>query len=388
MRIRGLKTYVVHCYRTNWVFVQVRTDSGIDGWGEATLEGRELTVVEAVRELGRYIVGKDPFAIERHHLLMQRDSYWREGPVLSTALGAVEVALWDIKGKALNVPVFELLGGLVNESVRAYANGWFAGATRPEEFAEKATACVDRGFRALKWDPFGKAFFSLSRSELNAAIECVAAVRAAVGPDVDLLIEAHGRFGVASSIQIARELAPFRPTWLEEPVPPSEPQALAQVREVSPVPIAAGERCYSRFQCAQLIDAQAVDVIQPDVCHVGGLLELKRVAALADAHYLPISPHNPNGPLAHAATLHFAVACHNFNLLETMVSDVPWRADIVTENSVLRDGCFLAPTGPGLGLEIHPEQFGRFPYAPRDLRHYTGALTDIRPPDAVPWYKS
>jgi galactonate dehydratase len=387
VKIVDLEPYIVECFRTNWVFIKVVTDEGIVGWGEGTLEHRETTVAEAIREIRRYLIGQDPFAIEKHHLHMQRDCYWRSGPVLSSAISAVDIALWDIKGKALGQPVYELLGGCVTNRIKAYVNGWFAGAKSPQEFAERAVACVELGFRALKWDPFGSAYLTLSTADINAVVANVAAVREAVGLDVDLLIEGHGRLNVMSACQVGRELAPFRPMWFEEPVPPGNVDALARVRAAVPISIAAGERCYSRFDCGELLKAGAVDVLQPDVCHVGGLLELKRVAALADAAYIPISPHSPIGPVCHAATLHFAASCSNFLMLEAMATDVPWRADVATERCVFDDGYFEVPNIPGLGVELHEESFRHHPYRPHDLRHYIGQLTNIRPPDARPWYQ-
>jgi galactonate dehydratase len=298
----------------------------------------------------------------------------------------VDIALWDIKGKALGVPVYELLGGLVNERVRAYANSWFVGANTPEEFAELAAATVEQGFTALKWDPFGKAYLNLSTAELNAAIENVAAVREAVGPDVDLIIEGHGRFNVMTSKAIGWELVPLKPYWFEEPVHPGRVDALAQVRKAVPIPISAGERSYSRFDCADLLAAKAVDVIQADVIHIGGLTELKRATVLADAAYVPVSPHNPNGPICHAATLHMAAACHNFSILETMVTDVPWRKDITDEQWHFENGYFKVPSTPGLGIELNEDNLAKYPYEARDLRHYDGRLTNIRPPDACRWF--
>jgi len=247
-------------------------------------------------------------------------------------------------------------------------------------------ATVEQGIRGLKWDPFGKAYQSLSTAELNSALASVAAVRQAVGPDVDLMIEGHGRFNAMTAIQLGRELAAFHVRWFEEPVLPDRASTIASVRKAVPVPVAAGERTYSRFDCADLLDAEAVDVLQPDVCHVGGLLEMKRIAALADAAHVPIAPHNPYGPVCHAASLHFAASCHNFLVLETMVTDVPWRHEVSTEDWTFEDGCFVVPTKPGLGLELREEVFHKYPYQPHDLRHYTGKLTDIRPPDAGRWF--
>lgn len=386
MKITGLKTYVVHCYRTNWVFLKISTDEGISGVGEATLEMKEKAVEAAVLELEDYLVGKDPRQIERHFHVIYRDSYWRTGPVLMSALSAVEMALWDISAKELGVPVHRLLGGKCNDRVKAYANAWFAGATTPEAFAASARAAAARGFQALKWDPFGKAYMNISTSALDGALAVVGAVRDAVGNAVELLIEGHGRFNVPAALTIARELAPFRPLLFEEPVPPDNLDALAEVRAKSPIRIAAGERLYHRCQFRELFEKRAADVIQPDVSHAGGLGECKKIAAMAEAYYLPFAPHNPSGPVANAATLQLAACTPNFYLLETMATDIPWRKDLTTESLVFKDGCFEISDRPGLGLELNEEAFADHPYQPRPLRHYRGDLTDIRPPEAKPYF--
>ncbi|NLX96304.1 MAG: galactonate dehydratase [Rhodopirellula sp.] len=386
MKITDLKTYVVHCYRTNWVFVKVDTNEGISGVGEATLEMKEKAVEAAVLELKGYLLGKDPCEIERHFHTMYRDSYWRIGPVLMSALSAVEMALWDISARELGVPVYRLLGGKCNDRVKAYANAWFAGAKTPEAFAEKAKAAAARGFLALKWDPFGSAYMNLSMKELDGALAVVGAVRDAVGNAVDLLIEGHGRFNVPTACTIARELEPFRPLFFEEPVPPDNLDALADVRARSRISIAAGERLYHRSQFRELFERRAADMIQPDVSHAGGLGECKKIAAMAEAYQLPFAPHNPSGPIANAATLQLAACTPNFCLLETMATDIPWRKDLTTESLIFRDGYFEIPDRPGLGVELNEEAFADHPYEPRELRHYRGDLTDIRPPEAEPYF--
>lgn len=221
-----------------------------------------------------------------------------------SALSAVECALWDIPGKHLGVPVYQLLGGRVNDKVRIYVNSWFAGAKTPAEFGEKARIAVQRGITAMKWDPFGKSYLEISNKDLNTALECVAAVRDAVGNEVDLLIEGHGRFNVPMGIKIA---------------------------------------------------------------------------AVAEAYYIPFAPHNPSGPVANAATLQIAACCPNFSILEIMYSDVEWRKDVTNEFLEYKDGYITIPSKPGLGIEINEEECLKHPYQPHTLRHYTGALTDIRP---------
>lgn len=386
MRITAVVPYVVHCYRANWVFVKVQTDDGISGVGEATLEMKEQSVAAAIGELERYLLGKDPRNIELHWHTMYRDSYWRVGPVLMSALSGVEMCLWDITARSLGVPVYRLLGGRYHDRVRAYANGWFAGAQTPEEFASAASKAVARGFSALKWDPFGRAYRDISTGELQRAVALIDAVRTAVGPDVDLLIEGHGRFDVASACRISREIAQFKPLYFEEPVPPDDMDALAEVRRRSPVEIAAGERLYSRYHFKDLLEKRAVDLIQPDLSHAGGILECKKIAAMAEAHHIGFSPHNPSGPVAMAATLQLAACTPNFGLLETMTTDVPWRKLLTTETLDFSDGFFEVPDRPGLGLDLNEEELARFPYEPRDLRHYSGDLTDIRPPEAEPYF--
>ena len=381
MKVTDIKTFAVDCFRTNWVFVKVYTDEGIDGVGEATLEYKEKALIGAVEHIREYLVGKDPRQIERHWHDIYRDAYWRGGAVLMSALSAVEMALWDILGKSLGVPVYQLLGGRANDKVRIYVNGWFSGAKKPEEFATCAKAAMERGVTALKWDPFGKAYMTLSNAEMDNALACVAAVREALGNRVDLLIEGHGRFDVPTGIRIAKELEQFRPMWFEEPVPPDNLEALKAVRDKSPVPISAGERLYTLKAFKDLFEMRAADYIQPDISHAGGIMELKKIAAVADTYYIPFAPHNPSGPVANAATLQLAACCPNFNILEIMYSDVTWRADVTDEDLHYEDGYITIPDKPGLGIELNEEACLAHPYQAHTLRHYTGALTDIRPPE-------
>lgn len=382
MKITDIKTFVVDCFRTNWAFVKVYTDEGISGVGEATLEYKEKSLVGAVEHIKDALVGKDPANIERIAHDLYRDSYWRCGPVLMSALSAVEMALWDIKGKALGVPVYQLLGGRANDKVRIYVNGWFAGAKTPKEFGEKAKIAVQRGVTAMKWDPFGKSYLEISNKDLDTALRCIAAVRDAVGAGVDLLIEGHGRFNVPTGIKIAQELAQFKPMWFEEPTPPDNLEALKAVRDKSPVAISAGERLYNLHDYKDLFEMRAADYIQPDISHAGGMMELKKIAAVAEAYYIPFAPHNPSGPVANAASLQLAACCTNFSILEIMYSDVPWRADVTNEELQYADGYMTIPDKPGLGIEIDEEACLAHPYQNHTLRHYTGALTDIRPPES------
>jgi galactonate dehydratase len=380
MKITDIKTFTIYCFRTNWVFVKVYTDEGITGLGEATLEYKENAVEGAVNDIKRYLIGKNPLDIELHYHNIYRDAYWRGGAVLMSALSAIESCLWDINGKSLGVPVYRLLGGKFNDKVKIYVNGWFAGAKTPEEFAEKAKEVVKRGIKAMKWDPFGKAYMNITHQELDNALKCIAAVREAVGDSIDLLIEGHGRFNIPTAVKIAKELEPFKPMFFEEPVPPDNLEALAEVKKKSPVAIAAGERLYTRYAYKNMFENRAADYIQPDISHSGGIMELRKIAAMAEAYYIPFAPHNPSGPVANAATLQLAACTPNFCILEIMASDVTWRSEITNENLHFEDGYITIPDKPGLGIELDEEAVLKYPYQPIDLRHYTGQLTNIRPP--------
>lgn len=385
MKVVSIDTFICHAYRTNWVFVRVNTDSGLHGVGECTLEMRELTVAAAAKELERYLVGRDPHQIESFFHDAYRDAYWRGGVVLMSALAGVEMALWDIKGKDLGVPVWQLLGGKVRDAVPCYANGWFAGAKTPAEFAEKAKTAAAAGYKALKWDPFGSAYMNLWGDELRRAIECVEAVAGAVGGKVDLLIEGHGRFNVPTAVRIGKELERFKVMWFEEPLPPDNLRELAEVKRRIGVPVAAGERLYSRWDYNRFFDEQCADFVQVDVTHCG-IMEARKIAAMAECRYIPFCPHNPSGPIANAATLQLAACTPNFLILETMSSDVAYRGEVTTEAVGFAGGLMRIPTAPGLGIDLNPEAIAAHPYEPRNLRHYLGTLTDIRPGDAASYF--
>ena len=376
MRITGQKVLVANASRTNFVFVKLTTDEGIEGVGEATLEWKTLTVVAALEDLARNVVGLDPFATDFAVERLHRDSYWRTGAPFRTALGAIEAAMLDIKGKALGVPVFELLGGRQRDRVECYANHWYFGASEPEDYARSARAAVAMGYRALKWDPFEAADLTMTAAQRRRSVDVVAAVREAVGPDVDLMLDVHGRFDVPSAIAMCRAMEPYALRWIEEPTPPESIDALLAVRRASPVPIAAGERFFETARFVEALARGAVDVLQPDVSHVGGLGETKRIAHMAHAHLIPVAPHNPVGPVMNAMTLHAAVAIPNMSIFETVSVDVPWRRELVRETLVFEDGALLAPTAPGLGVELVEEAFARFPYEATDVPLFDGSINE------------
>lgn len=384
MRITGLDTFVVDFYRTNVILLRVTTDEGIAGIGEATLEGKERAVLGAIDELREAVVGLDPTAIAKITREVARDWYWRGGPVIMTALSALEVALWDISARELGVPVSRLIGGATRDRVRAYANGWFSGAATPDEYAAAAVRMVERGFRGLKWDPFENFDLVADRRQLDRALEQVAAVRTAVGREVELFIEGHGRFDVAHAVQIARELEPFEPVWFEEPCPPDNLDALVDIRRRSRVPIAAGERWFGRQGFTPALARQAVDYVQPDVTHAGGIGELAFISTLAATSYVGFAPHNPSGPVSTAATLQLGAALPNFRYLEIMATDVPWRPEVTNERLRLTpEGDILIPDVVGLGIELDEEAIARHPFTPHPLRMFQDAVFDIRPRDEL-----
>ncbi len=387
MKVTAIKTFICNAYRTNFVFVKVETDSGLYGWGEATLEYKELTVQAAIHDLESYLIGKNPHNIEAFRHDCYRDAYWRGGPVLMSALAGIEMALWDIKGKDLGVPVYELLGGKVRESIPVYVNGWFAPAKTPDQFAEKALEVKAHRYPGCKWDPFGQAWLQISKRDLETSIECVRKVSEAVGNDVEILIEGHGRFDIPTAVKIARRLEEFNIFWFEEPIPPDDKDGLREVKERTRVSLAAGERLYNRYEYRQFFDLNCTDYIQPDISHAGGIMELRMLGAEAEARHIGFCPHNPSGPVANAASLQLAACIPNFVMLEMMMTDVPYRADICDEDLTLKNGQMIIPTRPGLGIDLNEKELLKYPYIRTELRHYKGTLTDIRRSDSTRYYK-
>lgn len=386
MKITEIKTFVMDAFRTNWTFLKVETDEGLYGWGEASLGTQEGALSGCVDDLKRLIVGRDPREIERMCFEVYRDIYWKGGPVLMSAISGIEMAMWDITGKYFNAPVYALMGGKMRDRVRMYANAWFVGARTPEEFAAAARKAVALGVTALKWDPFGKAHMTLTGEELARASAIVGAVRDAAGPHADLLIECHGRFNAYTALRIARELQRYDIMLMEEPCPPDNLSVLAEIRSKSPVPISAGERVYTKFGFDELFAKHAVDIVQPDIFHAGGMFESKKIAAMAEAKHIPVSFHNPSGPVSNAAILQLAACTPNFLIHEIMLTDGAFRKRITDETVEFDRGYIRIPDRPGLGIEVNESVLSEYPYKPRNLRHYTGNVTDIRPKDDTVYY--
>jgi galactonate dehydratase len=348
-----MDVFPVNAHWRTWVFVRLATDDGFVGWGEATLVFGDSAVLGALEDMREFVIGFDP-----HHI----EGFWSErfyrtifhGPPFYSALAGIEHALWDIVGKSLDTPVYKLIGGACRPDVRLYANTWFLGLHTAEEYAERASQVVAMGWDALKWDPLPGSLLAASRGEIASATEKVRAVREAVGPEVDLLIECHGRLSPESAIRFAQAITQFRPFWIEEPVPWQNPAAMAKVHGHTDIPVATGERLESRWQYRELLELGAVDIVQPDMTQVGGLLEAKRVAAMAESHGVTVAPHCPRGPVAVAVGLHFAASTPNFLILEypTDIGGVPWRQDLLVDAETIAAGRMALPTKPGLGVEL------------------------------------
>ena len=320
MKISKVTPMVLGTEWRNLTIVKVETDDGLVGVGECRALNRTDGVLGYLSEAApRYILGEDPFNVEALVARMFREDFGRAGEITQTVTALLEVACWDIIGKALDQPVYKLLGGAVRYQIKGYANGWYTGERTPDEFHAAAKRVLEKGYRALKFDPFGAGFYEMERPEKNYVISLVEAVRDAVGPDVEILIEMHGRFNPVTAVEFARELAPFKPSWLEEPVPPENIAAQKKAADaIAPlgIPVATGERLHTMYEYRELFELQACDIIQPDITHFGGILNTKKLAAWAEAYYMLIAPHNVGGPISTAAALHLAACTPNFKIQE------------------------------------------------------------------------
>jgi galactonate dehydratase len=345
--------------------VRVITDEGLQGVGEVRMLNHTDALLGYLAEaVPNHVLSHDPMNIEDLVRRMYLNDFARAGEIAMSAIATIEIACWDIMGQALGQPVYKLLGGAVRNKIKAYANGWYTVERTPEEFARAAQQAVAKGYRALKFDPFGSGFYEMERAEKVRSISLVEAVRAAVGPDIELLVEMHGRFNPATAIEIAHELEPFKPSWVEEPVPPENLAALKKASEKISLPIATGERIHTRYDYRQLFELQAADIIQPDITHFGGLLETKKLASWAEAYYILIAPHNVGGPVSTSAALHLAACTSNFKIQEHFNDFAEeWVKAAAPGNPEVVDGYFELPKGPGLGVKLnedilqeHPQQ--------------------------------
>ncbi|MEY9926310.1 galactonate dehydratase [Catenulispora sp. GP43] len=351
MKITSLETFLI---APRWLFLRVATDEGITGWGEPVVEGRAETVRAAIHELADYLVGEDPLRIEHHWQVLTKGGFYRGGPVLSSAVAGIDQALWDLAGKAYGAPVHQLLGGPVRDRARVYA--WIGG-DRPTEVAELAAAQAEAGFSAVKMNGSAQMRHIDTPAQAEAVVERVAAVRAVLGPDRDVVVDFHGRMSTAMSRRLLPMLEPLQPLFVEEPVLPEYSRDLRSLVECSSVPLAVGERLFSRWDFRDVLTT-GIAVAQPDLSHAGGISEVRRIAAAAETHDVAVAPHCPLGPLALAASLQLAFATPNFLIQEQSLGLHYNRGnemfDYLADPEPLRvrEGHIERFTGPGLGIEI------------------------------------
>jgi galactonate dehydratase len=367
VKITGVRVFKYWVHWRNWVFVRLETDEGLHGWGEASIHGSVEAVEAAVHELTRTLVGQDPTGVEGHWQRMYHAWRWRGGPILMTAIAALDCALWDIEGKRLGVPVYRLFGGPLRPRIRAYASHWLEGCRTPEQVASGAKEAVNRGFTMFKWTPFrGETMRAGEHDAIARAAELMAAAREAAGDSMEIAIECAEYFTHRTAMIAARALAPSRPFWFEEPLPFENPKAMALLKQElagTGVPLATGERLCSKWEFRELIELGGADVLQPDLIHAGGITEVKKIAVLADTYYLPIAPHNSSGPIANLLSVHLAASIPNFLVLEEIEPETEIRDSICTHPLKLDGGYFSLPTEPGIGtdlklevLEVHAEE--------------------------------
>lgn len=353
MKITRLTTYLVP---PRWCFLKIETDEGIVGWGEPILEGRAQSVAAAVAELGEYLIGKDPRRIEDHWTVLYRGGFYRGGGIHMSALAGIDQALWDIKGKALGVPVSELLGGNVRDRIRVYS--WIGG-DRPSETAAAAKAAVARGFTAVKMNGTEELQYVDTYDKVERCLQNVTAVREAVGPNVGIGVDFHGRVHKPMAKVLFKELEPYRLMFIEEPVLSEHYEALKELAHLSSTPIALGERLYSRWDFKRILSEGYVDIIQPDPSHSGGITETRKIAAMAEAYDVALALHCPLGPIALAANLQLDGVCYNAFIQEQSLG-IHYNAsndllDYVSNPQVFayEDGMVAIPQGPGLGIEVN-----------------------------------
>ncbi|HYM69067.1 MAG TPA: galactonate dehydratase [bacterium] len=385
MKITAVRPLIVGARMRNWIFVKVETDAGVVGWGECTTEWKTRAVAGCVEDLAPFVVGEDPLRVEHLWQVMTRQPFFRGGIVAMSAISGIDQALWDIAGKVRNVPVYQLLGGAVRTRVRLYDHlgGGDPDAVyesfTPQRVADHARASVAKGFTAVKAVFVPRTGYLAGPGPVRLVDRLMAALRDAVGDGVDLMLDFHGRTTPAMGIQYGRAVAAYSPLFIEEPCLPENVEAMAEVARQQPCPVATGERLVTRFQFRPLLEQRACAVAQADVGHCGGLSELKKIAAMAEAYYVSVAPHNPAGPIAGAAALHFALSTPNFLIQEQMHADAPWRDDVVDEPLPREAGYALPPTRPGLGVNVNEHEAAKHPMAQEPLMRYfydDGAVAD------------
>ena len=385
MKITSVSSIIVNAEMRNWVFVKVATDEGLTGWGEASLEWKTRSVAGAVADLEPLVLGQDPRRIEHLYQIMYRQGFFRPGIVGMSAISGIEQACWDIYGKALGLPVYALLGGQVRERIRMYDHlgggkmqSLYLGDT-VEQMTERARESLEAGYTALKVLVVPRTEPLDGNAPLRQAERLFGALRETVGDDVDLMVDFHGRTTPAMAIQYGKALEPYRPYFLEEVCPPENVDGMVEVARALNIPLATGERLVTRYEFREVLEKRACAILQPDLCHCGGLWEARKIAAMAETYYVSLAPHNPLGPIATAAAAQFGFATPNYIIQEAIRSDVPWRNHVVTEPLVVRDGYIFPSDRPGLGMEVDEREAAKHPFKQEVLMnwfHRDGSVAD------------
>ena len=374
MKITNIETHVCNARMRNWIFVKVMTDQpGLWGWGEATLEWHTRAVVGAIEDLQTLLVGEDPRRIEHLWQMMYRQHFWHgNGIVRGTAISGIDIALWDILGKSLGVPVHQLWGGPVRDTIRLYCHlgggkmedFYETDVTDAKRFGDLALQAVEEGFTAFKAMAVPSTMPVEGCAPIRYAEQCVKAMRDAVGPNIDIMVDCHARPSPRMGIQFAKALEPYDLYFIEEPCWPESVEDIALVQRSVKTPIATGERLVTQHTFRELLERRACSVLQPDITHCGGLSEARRIAAMAEAYRVALAPHNPQGPVSTAASLEFGFATPSYIICESVHNDVPWRSDVVSEGfTVERKGRIVRPNQrPGLGIEINEAELKKHPF--------------------------
>jgi len=375
MKITKIETHKFWVDWCNWLFVKISTDEGLVGWGEASLHGALQSVETAIHEMAEMLIGQDPAGPEAHWHRLYNAWRWRGGAVFMSAMAGLDIALWDLEGKRLGVPVHRLLGGAQRPELRVYASHWLKDAATPEDAFRGAREAMERGFAGFKWSPFS--FEGLRRNEAGAirrAAEMMAAAREGAGPDAEIFVECSEFLSPRTAVMVDEALAPYRPGWFEEPIPFENAAAMARLQRDLKTPIATGERLLSRHEYRELIEQGGCRIIQPDIMHAGGFTEVRRIASLAETYYIPVAPHNPGGPICTVASMHLAAAIPNFFILEQMEPQRAVRDRASLPAVRFEHGHFLLPEGPGLGVEPNLEMLAAMPFRPQPTAERAGSL--------------
>jgi galactonate dehydratase len=377
VKISSLEPLIVNVGSRNWLFVLVETDEGVSGVGEGSLPGHPRAVAAAVEEFREYVVGEDPARIQQLWQVMYRQPFFRGGAVTFSAMSAIEQALWDIKGKVAGLPVYELLGGRCHDRVKLYANGP-SGETL-EELVDTAGGLVESGFTALKTGIAEPVRAVQGDGFVRRAAQQVEALRDALGTEVEIAWDAHGRLSPAMGMKLARALEPYDVWFLEEPAPPEDAKGLARVAQSTSIPIAAGERLFTKWGFREILELGAAALLQPDLSHCGGVLEARAIAAMGEVHSCGFAPHNPLGPVNTIVSAHVALASPNFIALELCVYAPEWTRELLTTPLELAEGYLEVSDEPGWGVELDVELARSHPHRPHKLpilRHPSGAIAD------------